>query len=187
MKDIVYPIFITVSELSDDPFWIHLFEQMSYGICPFGVCIDSNSVYCNFTGKQFIYSYTTKTSDEISIELKELFQQKLDIYSKIDQLSRQHHFRELLQHEHVSWKDIKKKNIKDILLQNYVIHLRHEHGLSIIQTQKLLKAINLALHFKIISTENIEYDSNTCNIVNIKGIDVQDIIKRKYIVISKIK
>ena len=106
----------------------------------------------------------------------------MNILSKIDYLTQRTNFDQILQTiSNKEWKDIKKKNIKDILIENFVITLKQKYSLTNQQTQKLLNLIIIGFNFKIIGNTDIEYDSINCKILNIKGIDFQTLNNKKII------
>lgn len=179
-KEIVYPIFIKVSQSTTDIFWVYLYEDLAYGICPFGTYIDSDAytINCNFKGKQFIYSFKNKLHSDILTELTHLFTIKLNIFSKIDYLKNRTNFGKGLQLFYSCWKDIKKKSIKDILIENFVLSLQKQYDLSSIQTKKLLSIINMAFTFKLISNNSIIYDASKCVITNIDGLDFHKLLTK---------
>jgi hypothetical protein len=171
-KEIIYPIFLKVSQLSDDMFWSYLFEELAYGICPFGTYIDKDTIYCRFKNKYFNFNFSEKSIEEIFQGLTYIFNNKLNIYSKTDYIEKRKDFNnDLLIVSNKEWKDIKKKNIKDILIEKFVISIKQKYNLNVSQTQKLLNMINIYFKFKIITNDDVIYDSNKCEIVSIKGMD----------------
>ena len=71
-----------------------------------------------------------------------------------------------------SWNSIKKKNIKNTVVENYVIRMKKLYKLNTSQSKKLLSVIIIGLLLKTITTDDIIYVDN--NIENIKGIDFQN-------------
>lgn len=175
-KEIIYPIFLQVSQLATDVFWMYLFEDLAYSTCPFGVCMDNGTIYCRFKGKKFNYNFQDKDYKEIYTQLVDIMKTKMNIYSKMDYLNNRSEFNNFLQHaNYKEWKEIKKKNIKDVLIENFVIHMKNKYNLTDAQTQRVLCVINIGFHFKIITNNDIEYDSTNCLITNINGIDFQNL------------
>lgn len=172
MKNILYPIFIQSSNETTDPFWNYIFNQLSYGICPFGVTIHNTDIYCNFPGKHFHYDFSNKSHTEIYNDITTLFKEKLDIQSKNDLLREKKILNESIHFSFDSWKDIKKKNIKDILIEQYVISLKHKYDLSYIRVRKILASIHLAFTFKIISNDDVRYDKDKGCITHIQGFHI---------------
>ena len=183
-KEICYPIFLKVAQLSSDTFWNYLYEDMAYGITPFGTYIDKDAIYCRFKGKQFNFNFKNKSCEEINKQLTHILKSKLNICSKIDHLSKREKFDIILKNSSMEWKNIKKKNIKDILIENFVIRGKYDYDLTISQTQRILRMINIAFYFKLIANSDIEYDSDKCEIKNIKGIDFQSLKNKKFSVTS---
>jgi len=184
-KEIIYPIFLQVSQMATDSFWIYLFQDLAYGICPFGISIDNYAVYCRFKDKQFNYNFSGKSCQNIYDQLMHIFKNKLNILSKLDHLTKRSKFNEILQLiSNKQWKDIRKKNIKDILLENFVISLKYKYSLSNTQAQKILNSIIIGFTFKLISNTDVIYDPINCKIIDINGIDFQLLEQSKKITMS---
>jgi hypothetical protein len=60
--------------------------------------------------------------------------------------------------EYKQWKQIKKKYIKNYLLENFVVEKQKEFWLSTSQTNQLLASIHLGIVFKRISIQDIVYE-----------------------------
>ncbi len=173
-KEIAHPIFIEVSRLSTDVFWITLYENIAFGICPFGVAIDQDSIYSRFKGKQFNYFFGDKTSLEIGEQLTTIFKTKMGISSKLDYLNRRDDFKRVLNLSfYEEWSDIKKKNIRDILIENFVIDLKNKMKLTTLQMHRILNLIIIGFTFKVIINEDVKYDATKCAITDIQGINFQ--------------
>ena len=63
---------------------------------------------------------------------------------------------------------IKKKNIKNILIENFVIDMKNKHNLSDKLCKKLLSIIKIGIIFKTILSDDIKYKDGKIN--NIEGI-----------------
>ena len=68
----------------------------------------------------------------------------------------------------MEWENIKKKSLKDILFQNYLIHIKETYELRDVQIKKLYNLINLGLMLKSIKNSDIIYENG--KIKDIKGI-----------------
>jgi hypothetical protein len=71
----------------------------------------------------------------------------------------------------VEWVDIKKKNIKNSLIENYVIEMKQKYNLTENQMKKLLSDIHLGFQFKLLTNKDVEYDIENCKITNIQGFE----------------
>ncbi len=176
-KDLKYPIFLKVSQCENDLYWQYIFDEMAYDMCPFGVYIDQSSfsVHCNLKGKQFNYGLHDKTPQTIHTELVQLFKTKLNLYSKNEYLQSRTHLNEQLKIRFESWKDIKKKSIKDILLENFILSLHGKIGCSYVQLRKLLSILQMAFHFKMITHNDVIIDSKDNKIIDIVGFNVENL------------
>ncbi len=85
-REIIHPIFLRVSNLATDTFWNYLFEDLAYGICPFGTYINDDTIFCRFKGKQFNFNFQEKSCEEIESQLTFILKSKLDIRSRLDLL-----------------------------------------------------------------------------------------------------
>jgi len=67
--------------------------------------------------------------------------------------------------------DVYKKNMRDILIELYVIKMKNKYLLSVAQAGQLLSVILIAIIFKVITSKDIEFE-NGC-ITHINGIDFE--------------
>ena len=161
MSKILYPIFLSCKEHCEDPFWSNVFEKLSFGITPhFSICIDDKKkeIFSNNKNKKFFFSFANiKDSLFLYNEIKNLFTNVSNILSKKDRLA-------ILQDVHSdnrifeSWKDIKKKTIKDYLIYRYIKRMKKIHKYDSDQTKKFAKKLYSALYFEKISSKNIVLD-----------------------------
>jgi hypothetical protein len=70
-----------------------------------------------------------------------------------------------------NWTSIRKKNIKDLLIENYVIDMKNKYSLTVKQSKYLLSVIFIAMIFKVITVKDIKYENG--KIDNIEGIDIE--------------
>ena len=54
-KEILYPIFLECYNHSDDIYWQNIFEDLSYGISPYGTYFSKDYLCCNYKKKEFSY------------------------------------------------------------------------------------------------------------------------------------
>lgn len=73
----------------------------------------------------------------------------------------------------MEWKKIKKKSIKNVMLESYVINIKNKYNLSYDDAKKILNQINHAISMKHIQSNNIKTDKNG-KITNIEGISFSD-------------
>jgi hypothetical protein len=156
----------------EDEFWKETFEEFSYGNCYQGSYINKGFLCCNVKGKEFIYKFFDKEPHRIYQDITKLLKEKLNIMSKNDRKILIHEMTELEEQFNVlkqtEWNDIKKKSVKDILVQNYLIKRKKEYELRDSQVRCLYNTINLGIMLKSIKNTDIVYQQG--EITEIKGI-----------------
>ena len=71
-----------------------------------------------------------------------------------------------------SWKDLKKKYVKNHLIAEYSVELVEDYGLDPKCSKKLYNLIQLGIQFKNIAPKDIEYDGKKIN--NISGLEFDE-------------
>lgn len=167
-KELVYSIFLECSKYTEDSFWKCVFEDLAYGKSPYGSYISKGFIYSIYKGKEFSYKIDSfKDPESIFNELYFIFTKKLGIYSLEDR-SRNKINLEDSNIRNMDWNSIKKKNIKDFVIESYVIDMMKSFTLTIQQSKKLLSIINIAFIFKKLTNEDITFSNG--KILKIKGI-----------------
>jgi hypothetical protein len=161
--DIIYPIFIECLKYTDDIFWKNIFEELSYGKCPYGIYISNNYICCNYKDKKFSYKIDeSKYSVDIYNELVAILKYKFGLLSKYDKLQKNKLFLqkqdELIDTLNNNWSNIKKKNIKLILLEKFIINKSNSYNLNMSQSKELYNKILLGLLLKTITKNQIIYE-----------------------------
>lgn len=181
-KEIIYPIFLECCDLIEDTFWKNVFEDLSYGKCPYGTYITKDFFCCNYKNKEFSYKIERKDPNQLYIDIHELLVKKLGLLSHKDKIKKKIDFTLLedeIKENRKSWSNIRKKNIKDLLIENYVINMKNKFTLSIKQARNLLSIIFIGMVFKVISVKDIVYEDG--EIKNINGIS----FKQNEIILEK--
>ena len=182
-KEIIYPIFLECCQYTPDAFWENIFEDLAYGKTPYGTYINKEYLCCNYKNKEFSYKIEkTKSSRVLYDEIYDLLANKLGILSQREKKKKIidfHIVEENIKESRKDWANIRKKNVKDILIEDYVIDKKEQHNLSIKQAKYLLSIIFIGIVFKVISSKDIDYSDG--KIHNIRGIDFDNkkIIMRK--------
>ncbi len=171
-KEIIYPVFLECCQYTDDTFWENIFEDLAYGKAPYGTYISKDFICCSYKKKEFSYRIEKKDVKTIYTEVYNLLTRKLGLLSQREKVKKRKAFTDLeetIKESRKSWSDIKKKNMKELLIELYVTRMKIKHSLSIKQARYLLSVIMLALAFKVITGDDIEYVNE--HIVHIDGID----------------
>lgn len=181
-KEIIYPVFLECCEFASDLFWENIFEDLAYGKTPYGTYINKNFFCCSYKNKEFSYKIERKDPYDLYTDIYNLLTKKLGILSHKEKIKKRVDFDNTecrIKEFRQEWGNIRKKNIKDLLVERYVIDMKNKHSLSIKQAKYLLSIIFIAIVFKVITPKDIEYSDN--KIQNIDGIEFSTkniIIKR---------
>jgi hypothetical protein len=171
-NEILYPIFLKTIKYTKDNFWKETFENLAYGICSPGCFLSKGFICSNTKGKEFVYKFIDKNPEIIYNDIYKYLKEKLNIMSKNERNILLKEFEEVENNikklNSCSWNEIKKKNIKYILIQNFLIKMKYSFELKNSQIKKLYNLINLCLIIKSITNNDIEYIDG--EIKNINGI-----------------
>lgn len=168
-KEIIYPIFLECFQYTTDSFWENIFEDLSYGKCPYGTYINKNFLCCNYKDKEFSYKIEKKNPQQLYNDIYNLLAVKLGLLSSRDKLKKKMDFNNIeeeLKFNKNKWTDIRKKNIKDLLIENYVIDMKNKYLLSNKQSKNLLSSIFIGMIFKVINIKDICYSEGKINSIN---------------------
>ncbi len=172
--EIVYPYFLHCCSKTADHFWKYIFEDLSYGKTPYGSYINKNFLCCNFKGKNFSYKLDfNKTYDKTFNDIYDLFVKKLGILSPTDKFNKRKKFDKQSDDMSISecnnWTEIKKKELKNILLEIYFLKLAKKYKWTKPVLKKKLALIQLALNLKVINNSDIKIENGVIqNIINIE-------------------
>jgi hypothetical protein len=173
-KEIIYPIFLECCQYTNDIFWENIFEDLAYGKTPYGTYISKDFLCCNYKDKEFSYKIEKKTSIQLYNDIFSLLHKKLGLLSPRDKIKKKidfHNIEEEIKESRKNWASIRKKNIKDLLIENYVIDMKNKYCLTMNQSKYLLSVIFIAMIFKVITVKDIKYENG--KIEHIEGIDIK--------------
>ena len=171
-KEIMYPIFLECCQYADDTFWENIFEDLAYGKSPYGTYISKDFLCCGYKKKEFSYKIEKKNAEVIYSEIYELLTKKLGLLSHREKIKKKKIFTDLENSflgTRKKWSDIKKKNMKELLIELYVTRMKNKYLLSSKQAKYLISIILIALVFKVITSNSIDYNNGRIN--SIEGID----------------
>ena len=165
-RDIIYPWLLNCCNFCSDTYWENVFEDLSYGRPPYGAYISRGFLCCNYKKRDFSYKIEDKDPLKLYKDIYNLLKNRLGLLSREDKAQKQIDFKsteETLKNDRKNWSDIRKKNTKDLLIEQYVIRMKHKHKLSIKQTRFLYSIVSIAIVFKVITSSDIEYDNGVIN------------------------
>jgi len=169
--ELQYPVFLNASQYATDTFWKYIFEDLAYGRTPYGTYITKDFICCNYKGKEFSYKIDiTKSGEQLYNELYNILFNKFGLLSIEDKQILRTKFekkRDSIPLSNLTWASIKKKNIKQLMIEKFVIFIKKKYGLSTLDTKKLLSYIITGLIFKTISNDDVDFQLG--KIISING------------------
>jgi hypothetical protein len=136
-KNVIFDDIFKCSLIEHNKDWKQLFNDMARNICPKGISIMDGTIKCNNSKKGSIsYCFSDKTPENNINNIKEM----LENYVNIDKNIVNNYFDKVKENTNtiIEWKKIRRKNIKEVLLQNYSIKLATENSLCSKQVYKHL-------------------------------------------------
>ena len=179
-KEIIYPIFLECYQFASDTFWENIFEDLAYGKTPYGTYINKNFLCCSYKNKEFSYKIERKNPEDLYTDIYNLLTKKLGILSQKEKVKKRvdfHQTESRIKEFRQEWANIRKKNIKDLLVERYVIDMKNKHSLTLKQTKYLLSILFIAIIFKVITSQDIQYSDG-----KIQHIDGIDFITKKIVI-----
>lgn len=171
-NEISYPIFLQCVEYCLDKFWSKIFEDLAYCKTPYGVYLNRDCICCG-KGKTGVSTNILETEDPQKLYTNVYnLMSKIGIMSPDERLKKQQDFIDIEDSNKANlnkWSDIKKKTIKDLLIELFAVEMKRKYELTIRQTQYLISFICMAMLFKSINSNHIEMESG--RISRVTGID----------------
>ena len=159
VRDIIYPLIKECEKYVTDPFWKQLFNDMSRGKCPKGIIIFNNTVSSTYKRNGFSYCFTDKEPSVIADELFNILKTTGCIYSEKD--LKDEKIDSIITASYKNWKSIKCKKTKNMLIYDWVTRMTKKYALSISESNKLYKLINMSLNeIKTHKSDDIILDDN---------------------------
>jgi len=130
-KELIHPIFLECKERVENIFWKSLFEEFAYGKYPKQLYVNhQQQIQSTNRANFFQYSFKDKTIDEMIPEIQELLLTHTSLISNEEITQKKTEHIKFKEEKLTSWKDIKKKFIREMLLMDYCIQLKNDHKLT---------------------------------------------------------
>ena len=168
-KEILYPVFLECCQYAEDIFWENIFEDLAYGKAPYGTYISKDFLCCGYKKKEFSYKIEKKSPESIYTDVYALLTKRLGLLSQREKVRKKKIFSDLedsIKDTRKKWVDIKKKNMRELLIELYVTRMKIKHTLSIKQAKYLISIILIAMVFKVITSSNIDYNNGRINSID---------------------
>jgi hypothetical protein len=161
-----YPSFLELSLRHSNTFWSSVFKNLAFGKAPYGCYItSSNFLVCNTKAHAFSFSLIDEEKDinQMGKELINTLTCKMNFMSSSDRLRKHLHFKnvkneikeKLMQ---ASWVDIRKKKIKDLCIEVYVLKMCQKLCQTTSWCRRLLSSIIICFMFKRIDHTDVAYE-----------------------------
>jgi hypothetical protein len=160
MRSIKHPIFLGARDYTSDFFWKKVFENLAYGDPPKGVYIKDSKLYSLTKKKEFSYDFSEKDSEQVYTDVHQILSKVFGLKCKSEQSRRREMFDQYIssnssrRNEDV-WSRLKRKTIRDNLLQDYVISCKNKYELSDEEVKKLYFYVSVGPTYKLFSSSDI--------------------------------
>jgi hypothetical protein len=159
MRTITHPIFLACREKTEDLFWKGIFENLAYGKTPRGVYLKGNCLYSVTKKKEFTYNFDNQPADKIYTEVLAFLigygvKTKTDLSRKKQAFDQYQQTNSTRKSENL-WTKIKKKNVRDDLIQEYVLSCQKKYSLSDEKTKELYFFVTTGIVFKIFTGADV--------------------------------
>ena len=159
----------------------NIFEDFSYGLCPKGIQLitqtnnNKNMLLCVSRKYQFsvenrptLNEEDVEYCDELINQVVKLLQENNLLNNKDALFSKEIEMYSKTRPVYKSWTEIRKKSIRDLLIQEYIIELSNRYNLHDLQMIKIYNFINMAFLLNLIQKNDILLEDE--KITNIKYI-----------------
>lgn len=156
-RELQYPFFIECCKFAENIYWQTIFEDLAYGISPCGTFISNNCLTCTYKGKSFVYRIQKKSAPILYADIMNLFREKMQIMSSNELVKKKElagNVRDDIDTCN-NWAHLKKKNLKEILIEQFAISKRKEFGLTLAQARCLIAMVCIAIVFKVLMPSDI--------------------------------
>lgn len=167
-KEIIHPIFLKIASSMDDTFWKYIYEDLSYGKCPYGIYIQNEYICCFIKGKEFSYKIE-EDKPSVLTDIHSLLKNRAGILSDKEKIQQKEDF---FQKKSTQKKNINKKFLRENLIQNFILKKGKEYNIKLEHQKNLISFLYIAFLFKSITINDIEF--NDSEIVSIRGIDFSE-------------
>lgn len=176
LKPIVNPIFEKLANLTEDIFWKTTFLDCARGKLPRGFTFRNNLLTFKKGNKMTCLELTTNLPESFTSTMN-FFQSAAGIMSSQDRrkIKLKEEERILEQNEKdldKEWKDIRKENIKDVLLNEFIVDICERLEFNENEKRELITTIKKGIMLKYFNNDNILMENG--KIVEIDGLNYNE-------------
>lgn len=152
----------------EDTFWKYIYEDLSYGKCPYGIYLQNDYICCFIKGKEFSYRIV-ETKEDVMDEIHNLLKKRAGILSDKEKIQQKEDF---FQKKSIQKKNINKKFLRENLIQNFILKKGKQYNIKLEHQKNLISFLYIAFLFKSITINDIHFENS--EIVSIDGIEFTD-------------
>lgn len=171
IKPIINPIFEKCASLTEDKFWQVIFMECARGKFPRGFTF-KNNLLTHKKGNKLTCLELNNSPTEVFIATINFFQTVAGIMSNSDrqklQKQEEEKIIEQMDEEEITWKQIRKENLKDILLNEFVCDMCQKMDFNQDEKKELITTIKKGIMLKCFNADNIIMEDG--KIVEIDGL-----------------
>tara|TARA_B100001175_G_C19483250_1_gene628320 strand:+ start:879 stop:1544 length:666 start_codon:yes stop_codon:yes gene_type:complete len=176
-RELIYPIILQCCSHANDTYWENILEDIAYGRAPYHTYITNDNLTSSTKNGEFSINLAVENAspEELCNKICNTLREKVGIMSRMERIQSKEKFNSHESRLHRSqdnWSMIKKKNLKDLLVENYIVRMKEKHDLSVAEARKALSLIFVAMVFKVITQKDIHYYDG--KIHDIEGISFSD-------------
>lgn len=153
-QEILYPVFIDISTQIEDVFWKSILVDLSYGICPKGSFISKGNLCCYKKAEKIlknIDSFVLNVNDVILfLKQNTSLRSQKEKNKVLEELKKYNNMEDI-----TNWTSIKKKSLKDVLIERYILSIYKKYVLNYEQISSIKSDLLLAIAFKHIKPTDI--------------------------------
>jgi hypothetical protein len=165
-KEIIHPIFLQLASTMEDTFWKYIYEDLSYGKCPYGIYIQNEYMCCFIKGKEYSYRID-ENNEKCCEEIHHLLKHKAGILSEKEKIQQKEDF--FKKKKTNDKKFINKKFLRENLIQNFVLKNGKKYDIRLENQKNLISFIYVAFLFKSITLQDVTFEND--EIEKIDGIE----------------
>jgi hypothetical protein len=167
-KEIIHPIFLKIASSMEDTFWKYIYEDLSYGKCPYGIYLQNDYICCFIKGKEFSYRIIEDKS-EVLDDIHNLLKNRAGILSDKEKIQQKEDF---FQKKTIQKKNINKKFLRENLIQNFILKEGKKYNIKLEHQKNLISFLYIAFLFKSITINDIQFEKS--EIKSINGIEFSE-------------
>lgn len=169
-KELIYPFLLECKNFTPDLYWKNVFEDLAYGVTPYGTFISKDHLSCKYKDKEFSFKLQEKNAEDNFKEIFHILKFKLGLLSREDILQKKLDSNKLAEERadilKTDWSLIKRKNIKDVLIEHFVLSMKKKYKLTLNQARYLMSIIFIGMTFKVITNTDIHFEQGQIQSIN---------------------